>query len=886
VKRSFDLKAWGVNIKRMIYRFIDDKGTFVIEDPQRIGLYFPLTDAVGSILSSISPGLSGDIKKDNEHFLTPPASILDLKTNPLCCRDFFVKTGNKTIRLSRPSKDSLEAGLLYHRMIKRTGGLSAEVLNFIPYDLGVEVMWVKLANTGKKQIDITPTSFIPLYARSEKNLRDHRHVTSLLNRITLDKYGIILKPTMIFDEKGHSVNRTNYFVLGFEGSSKPPEGQFPTLDSFFGESDIFSPDAVEKQLKPFTKKADWMDGKEACAALRFSKARLERDQKKDYFLVMGIEDDAKKIKETFLKLDSPEKIEEAFQRTRRYWQDYLASVRFDFKDKNLNNWLIWVKFQPTLRRLFGCSFLPHFDYGKGGRGWRDLWQDSLSLLHTQPDKAKQIIMQGFKGVRLDGSNATIITSDGRFIADRNRINRVWMDHGIWPFLTTRLYLDISADLDLLLKDQTYFRDHQLRRAMRIDKGFSQKDFIQRSKDEKVYHGSILEHLLVQNLVQFFNVGIHNCVRLENADWNDGLDMASEHGESAAFSFMYGRTLRDICICLERLKEKRKSIFIFKELKILLDRISAPVNYDDYKAKQKRLSLYFERIENFSGRKVEIRLDELIDDLKSKSEHMLSWLSKKEWLKEGFFNGYYDNRSKRVEGGTAGKLRMLLQSQVFAIMSGAADNSQIKRDWLSIKKHLRDKQSGGFRLNTDLKSVYMDLGRAFGFSYGDKENGAFFSHMNVMLANALYSRGFIKEGFEVLDSIYKMAKDERSGIPPVLPEYFNNQGKGLYLYLTGSASWYVHTLIEEVLGIRFSNGDILLEPKLIQANFAKDNIEFDFWFKEKPVTVIYFKQTGAIKPLKVKKVLFNLKPIFPGPKGFIIRSSQFKASGNTIKAYLS
>ena len=870
----------------MIYRFCDDKGTFVIEGPQRFDLYFPLTDAKGSILSSISPGLCGDIKKDNDRFLTPPASILDLKTNPLCCRDFFIKTDNKTIRLSRSYKDRLKAGLLYHKMVKRIGVLSVEVLNFIPYDLGVEVMWVKLTNTGKKQIGITPTSFIPLYGRSEKNLRDHRHVTSLLNRITLDKYGIILKPTMVFDEKGHSINRTNYFVLGFEGRSKPPKGQFPTLDSFLGESDIFSPDAVEKQLKPFTKKADWMDGKEACAAFRFSKSRLGKNQGKDYFLIMGIEDDAKKIREIFSKLDSREKIKERLLRTRQYWQDHLAGVGFDFKDKDYNNWLIWVKFQPTLRRLFGCSFLPHFDYGKGGRGWRDLWQDGLSLLHTQPDKAKQIIMQGFKGVRLDGSNATIITSDGRFIADRNRINRVWMDHGIWPFLTTRLYLDRSADVGLLLKEQTYFRDHQLRRARQIDKDSSQKDFIQRAKDKKVYHGSILEHLLVQNLVQFFNVGIHNCVRLESADWNDGLDMASEHGESAAFSFMYGRNLNDICVFLEILKEKRRSIFIFEELKMLLDRLNSPVNYDSYKAKQKRLDLYFERIENFSGRKAEIKLDDLIIDLKAKSEHMLGWLSKKEWLKEGFFNGYYDNKAKRVEGSLAGSIRMLLQSQAFAIMSRAADKSQIRRDWISIKKHLRDKKSGGLRLNTDFKSVYVDLGRAFGFSYGDKENGAFFSHMNVMLANALYSRGFIKEGSEVLDSIYNMATDERAGIPPVLPEYFNSQGKGLYLYLTGSASWYVYTLIEEVLGVKFANGDILFEPKLMPANFSKGNIEFDFRMKEKPVKVIYFKQTSSIKPLKVKKVLFNLKPILPSPKGFIVRSSQIKAAGNTIKAYLS
>ena len=38
---------------------------------------------------------------------------------------------------------------------------------------------------------------------------------------------------------------------------------------------------------------------------------------------------------------------------------------------------------------------------------------------------------------------------------------------------------------------------------------------------------------------------------------------------------------------------------------------------------------------------------------------------------------------------------------------------------------------------------------FGFAYGEKENGAVFSHMAVMYANALYKQGFIKEGYKVL-----------------------------------------------------------------------------------------------------------------------------------------
>ena len=72
-------------------------------------------------------------------------------------------------------------------------------------------------------------------------------------------------------------------------------------------------------------------------------------------------------------------VDKYLEETKNYWQDKI-NVSYNSADKNFDNWMHWVNFQPMLRRIYGCSFLPHHDYGKGGRGWRDLWQDSLALL--------------------------------------------------------------------------------------------------------------------------------------------------------------------------------------------------------------------------------------------------------------------------------------------------------------------------------------------------------------------------------------------------------------------------------------------------------------------------------------------------------------------------
>lgn len=156
-------------------------------------------------------------------------------------------------------------------------------------------------------------------------------------------------------------------------------------------------------------------------------------------------------------------IEKAFEAVKKHWTDKV-NVDFSTGDTNIDNYLKWICFQPVLRRIYGCSFLPYHDYGKGGRGWRDLWQDCLALLIMEPSVVRQMIVDNYGGVRMDGTNATIIGSrQGEFIADRNNITRVWMDHAFWPFVTTKLYLDQTGDLDILLEKVTYFKDLQTKR---------------------------------------------------------------------------------------------------------------------------------------------------------------------------------------------------------------------------------------------------------------------------------------------------------------------------------------------------------------------------------------------------------------------------------------
>ncbi|MFZ1506173.1 MAG: cellobiose phosphorylase [Anaerolineae bacterium] len=850
------------------WRFIDNDGAFRLDAPHRTSyLYFPLVNEAG-MMSVVTPTLHGDCKTGQNSFLTLPVSVEDLH-NTRSARNFWVRiagygpwsaTGNSARQLAEAgdaeNQDvALEAGMLWHKVIResRAAGLRAEVTNFVPASSDqVELMQVVLTNTGDRPLTLTPTAAVPIYGRSADNLRDHRHVTSLLHRIRTVRHGVTVQPTLTFDERGHRPNTVTYAVLGAEGDGAPPRSFFPVVEDFIGEGgNLEWPAAVVQQGMTGAPAGSAVDGYEAIGALRFADVTLSPGESRAYVLILAVAADSFKqsgieasagiadgfkqsgieasagINELVQRYGSAARFAEWLDRTRAHWQAKVAPLAFHTADPRFDGWLKWVTVQPFLRRLFGNSFVPYHDYGRGGRGWRDLWQDCLALLMLEPEPVHDLLFSSFAGVRMDGSNATIIGSrPGEFMADRNNIPRVWMDHGAWPYLTTRLYIDRSGDLGFLLQEQTYFKDAHINRCQAHDEAWSaEQGTLLRTRPGAIARGSVLEHLLVQHLTAFFNAGAAGNILLEGADWNDGMDMARERGESVAFSALYAGNLADLgqlVVALGRLGVTE--VQLAAELLPLLDTLAEPVNYADVTARQDRLHRYFATCTHtISGDKIKVRPADLGRDLAAKADWLTAHLRQHEWVTDragyGWFNGYYDNDGQRVEGDSPHGVRMTLTGQVFALMGGIASDTQAQAIVRSADRYLYEHRLGGYRLNTDFGGMQFNLGRCFGFAFGHKENGAMFSHMAVMYANALYRRGLVREGFRVLDGIYQHCADFATArIYPGLPEYISERGRGLYPWLTGSASWYLLTLLNEVFGVRGELGDLVLAPKLVAAQF--------------------------------------------------------------------
>lgn len=222
------------------WKFQGDQGEFKLLHPENYSyLYFPLVNEAG-MMSAITPNLHGEITTSHNTFLMEPVSVESLH-NSKASRNFWVHiegygawsaSGNSARQNAQQfsnvkEQSYMEAGFLWHKLTRENSeiGLKAETVNFVPVGGDqVELMKVRLTNTGNSPIQLTPTAAVPLYGRSADDLRDHRHVTSLLHRIFTSEHGIEVQPALSFDERGHRINKVTYSVLGSEASGNAPTG--------------------------------------------------------------------------------------------------------------------------------------------------------------------------------------------------------------------------------------------------------------------------------------------------------------------------------------------------------------------------------------------------------------------------------------------------------------------------------------------------------------------------------------------------------------------------------------------------------------------------------------------------------------------------------------
>lgn len=326
--------------------FLDQQGSFRVYQPEDYsGLYFPLAGD-GGLKSCITPTLGGDSKRDQNHFLMESVSIENLHNNKNT-RNFWCRIKNRGywsacgssaeaefLRFTgEQEKSVLEAGFMWQKLTRTSAvhGLKAEITSFVTVDGAMEVMMTELTNITEEPLEMTPIAVMPVYGRSADNIRDHRHVTSLLHRICTTDYGVEVTPAMSFDERGHQKNHTTYFVYGSTGEGEAPAAFYPTVGEFIGEGGSYLiPEAVRTE-KPGAVAGSKAEGKEAVGALKFAEILLKPHETVCYLTLGGMTDERSQIEPLTASLRQRSQVKEAYDEVKRYWT---KKVNITFKTGN------------------------------------------------------------------------------------------------------------------------------------------------------------------------------------------------------------------------------------------------------------------------------------------------------------------------------------------------------------------------------------------------------------------------------------------------------------------------------------------------------------------------------------------------------------------------
>lgn len=717
---------------------------------------------------------------------------------------------------------------------------------FVPLQEMAELWLVDITNNSDKdkEIDFIPT--VPIYGGSRAYVEYHRDVVRLYNKSKIENDVEIL-PGLEWIEGSTDSSNICYFMSAENKTGKKGDRFYSDRETFLGPNGMWlKPDSILNNIAP----AKQCCGKEAVGAVEFKKVKIPAGETASFVVINGIAFNGSREAKNLIKKYSYKNAVKAFDKLNDYWKERTDRIRITTADKDFDNlWNNWWCYQLSMRYWFGNTAHPQTDYGSDFAGWRDFWQDMMAATVIDPEGLKERTIKTLEGIRLDGTNAT------RFFArtkefGSDEVNGLWCDHPYWTAQTVMILINFLGDPEFLFKEGIgYFKDcYQNRGESKNDKwekGYIEK---QKSVSGKSYCGTVIEHLLVQIMTMFYDVGKNNLLKQKRADWNDAVDQVG--GENVTFSFALAQNCNELADLLEKIANMTnvKEIEIFEELSLLIENWNSAPRDIPAATRTKTLFKYLNKVNDaISGKKVKIKVEKIIKDLKIKSGFAIDNANKKAW-NGNYYSGYIFENGNPVDTifkknalnkkfPTSDDFEMMLMPQTWSLVSGGAKKIGVENKTIdSVFKYLFDKKIGALKLNYPPYTKFnKSIGRITGFAPGTKENNALFSHANLFFVWALIKQGMPDEAYKVFSGINPLFHDHeiiRTG--PWIPEYYvssdnpNIAGRGEYPVLTGSCAWTRYVFQNFFFGVKGVLEGLLIDPKLpANKNFMESHLKIQF-----------------------------------------------------------
>lgn len=631
-------------------------------------------------------------------------------------------------------------GLSYSKFSCDYQDLHAEQTLFIPVDDDVELWDVKIRNMGTKPRDISVFGYCEFSFHhieiDNQNLQMSLYASGSSYADGVIEYDFYYEPWTF-----------HYFASNFD-----PDSYDTMRDAFLGNYRTeTNPISVEKGKCHGSTEL----GGDHCGALQKQLTIAPGEEVRVVFMLgVGNRNKGKEIKRKYAEAAN---VDKAFEGLRQYWAKKLAIFQcktpHEGLDTMVNTWTLYQAETCVVWSRF-ASFIEVG--GRTGLGYRDTSQDIMSVVHTNPVKVRQRIIELLKaqvsmgyGMHLfdpdwfDPEKQKAPTFKSPTIAhppDRKSLihglDHTCSDDALWIVVSICEYAKETGDTELF-KEVVPFADEG--------------------------EATAYEHLkraLDFSAEQVGKTGICKGLR---ADWNDCLNLGG--GESAMVSFMHHWALQAFVEAAEHL--------------------GCDSDVQKYTAMAEKVRAACER--------------ELWD-----GEWYLRGITAK-----GLKVGSHENEEGRV----------FIESNTWAVLSETASPDRGRKAMDAVNEHLFSKY-GIHLLWPAYSKPDDDIGFMGRVYKGIKENAAIFSHPNpwAVIAECKLGRG--GRAMKFYDSLLPYNQNDiieiREAEPYSYCQFVMGKdhtafGRARHPWLTGSGGWNYTAATRWILGIRLAFDGLMVDP---------------------------------------------------------------------------
>ena len=475
-----------------------------------------------------------------------------------------------------------------------------------------------------------------------------------------------------------------------------------------------------------------------------------------FMLGEGNREAGKKIREKYSDMAN---VDAAYAQLKDYWENKLAQLQIRTPNEGMNTLInTWNLYQAEVNIMFSrfASFIEVG--GRTGLGYRDTAQDAMTIPHSNPEKCRQRIVELLRGLTTKGYGLHLFSPEWFDPDAKKEKKKPFKSPTVIPTVNAK---DIVHGLEDACSDDALWLVPSIIEYIKEtgETGFADETVTYADGGE----GTVYEHM--KRILDFSaeQVGATGICKGLRADWNDCLNLGG--GESAMVSFLHYWA---ICHFLQ-----------------LAEYLGRTEDVEKYQAMR-------ERVGNVCNREL--------------------------WDKEWFIRGITKN-GKKIGTSEDAEGKVHLESNAWAVLSGAADVEKGKRAMDSVDKYLFT--SYGILLNAPSYTVPDDdIGFVTRVYPGLKENGSIFSHPNpwAWAAECVLGRGDrAMKFYNALCPYYQNNMIEIRQSEPysycqfVVGRDHTAFGRARHPFMTGSGGWAYFSTTRYMLGIRPDFEHLTIDP---------------------------------------------------------------------------